>query len=50
MLSEMLTAMITKNTVFWDVSPCSLADIYRISVGLHGVLYHKTAFFRTECR
>jgi hypothetical protein len=27
--SEILTASTTKNTVFWDVTPCSLVEIYR---------------------
>jgi len=38
MTSEIPTVMITTNTVFRDVTPFSLAEIYRFSVRLHGVI------------
>jgi hypothetical protein len=28
---EVLTAVAMKNTIVWDVAPCSLAEVYKIS-------------------
>jgi hypothetical protein len=32
---EILTASATKSTIFWDVTPCSLVEVYKCSRQTH---------------
>jgi hypothetical protein len=41
---EVLTAVVMKSTVFWDIMPFSLLTVD--FNGLHGVIYQNTVFFK----
>jgi hypothetical protein len=45
---EVLTAVTTKSTIFWFVTPCSLVEVYRrsseMSTDFYGTTQNKTFF------
>jgi hypothetical protein len=38
---EVLTAVVTKSTIYWNITPCSPLNVK----GLHGVISQKTELF-----